>query len=105
VTTPSSKSPAQVLPSAKKEGTTSMTRTTTRPKPPRSKGSTLLSVDAMLERLSDENGPLARRTWQQWRATGKGPKCHKLPNGRVVCREAEFERWLDDLVDHPDVTA
>jgi hypothetical protein len=57
----------------------------------------LLSVDAMLIRLGDENGPLPRRTWQQWRAAGKAPRCYKLPNGRVVCREDEFEAWFERL--------
>lgn len=82
-----------------------MTRTATRSKPPSQRSPGLLSVDAMLELLGDENGPLPRRTWQQWRANGKGPKCHKLPNGRVVCRVDEFDRWLESLVDHPEVAA
>ncbi|THV29690.1 excisionase [Glycomyces paridis] len=53
----------------------------------------------MLGRLGDEHGPLPRRTWQQWRATGKTPPCYKLPNGRVVCKESEFDAWFEGLLD------
>ena len=54
----------------------------------------LLGVEEMLQILG-----VSRRTWQQWRSCGKGPRCHKLPNGRVVCREDEFERWLKSLLE------
>ncbi|GAB3226543.1 hypothetical protein GCM10027447_16820 [Glycomyces halotolerans] len=67
--------------------------------------SRLLSVDEMLERLGDENGPLSRRTWQAWRACGKAPKCYKLPNGRVVCTVDEFERWFENLMEETGVAA
>lgn len=40
---------------------------------------------------------IAPSTFYDWRAKGKGPKCIKLPNGRIVIRRAEVERWLESL--------
>lgn len=62
--------------------------------------SKLLGVAEMLDILG-----VSRRTWQEWRACGKAPRCYKLPNGRVVCREDEFERWLESLLDNTEVYA
>jgi hypothetical protein len=71
----------------------------------RAYNSRLLSVDEMLERLGDENGPLPRRTWQAWRKCGKAPRCHKLPNNRVVCTVEEFDRWFETLLDDMEAHA
>ncbi|WP_335986498.1 helix-turn-helix transcriptional regulator [Glycomyces sp. MUSA5-2] len=60
----------------------------------------LLGVSEMLELLG-----VSRRTWQEWRACGKGPDCYKLPNGRVVCREDDFDRWLESLREEAEVRA
>ena len=58
----------------------------------------MLTVREILEDLADENGePLPRRTWDEWRAKGTGPKCLKLPNGQLRIRRTEYERWLNAL--------
>lgn len=55
----------------------------------------MLTVKEILADLADEDGkPLPRSTWEDWRAKGTGPKCIKLPNGRLRVRRAEYERWL-----------
>jgi predicted DNA-binding transcriptional regulator AlpA len=36
-------------------------------------------------------------TFFRWRATGKGPRAIKLPNGAVRVRRSEYERWLATL--------
>ena len=33
-------------------------------------------------------------TFYRWRATGKGPRAIKLPNGSVRIRRSEYERWI-----------
>ncbi|MFK0243537.1 helix-turn-helix transcriptional regulator [Amycolatopsis azurea] len=38
---------------------------------------------------------ISRRTFQQWRATGRGPSCLKLPNGDLRIRRSAYERFLD----------
>jgi hypothetical protein len=56
-----------------------------------------LTVAEILEDLADADGkPLSRRTWQEWRAKGKAPKCIRLPNGDLRIRRAEYERWLNE---------
>lgn len=40
---------------------------------------------------------VARSTFYSWRATGKAPRCVKLPNGEIRIRRSEVERWLDNL--------
>jgi flavin-dependent dehydrogenase len=64
--------------------------------PPRSRTQRdKLTVAEILEDLGDEEGkPLPRRTWDEWRAKGTGPKCIKLPNGQLRVRRAEYDRWL-----------
>jgi len=65
---------------------------TARNRPQRDK----LTVTEILEDLADEDGnPLPRRTWDEWRAKGTGPKCIKLPNGQLRIRRAEYDRWLN----------
>jgi predicted DNA-binding transcriptional regulator AlpA len=55
----------------------------------------MLTVDEILADLGGPGGPLSRRTWQEWRAKGTGPKCIKLPNGELRIRRAEYDRWLN----------
>lgn len=55
----------------------------------------MLTVDEILTDLGGPDGPLSRRTWQEWRAKGTGPKCIKLPNGELRIRRAEYDRWLN----------
>jgi len=40
---------------------------------------------------------IARSTFYSWRATGKAPRCVKLPNGQIRIRRSEVERWLSSL--------
>lgn len=54
----------------------------------------MLTVEEILEDLGGPDGPLSRRTWQEWRAKGIAPKCIKLPNGKLRVRRGEYERWL-----------
>lgn len=53
---------------------------------------TLMAVDEVLEELQ-----IARSTFHEWRAKGRGPRCIKLPNGQLRIRRSEFERWLESL--------
>jgi hypothetical protein len=55
----------------------------------------MLTVEEILEDLGGPSGPLSRRTWQEWRAKGTGPKCIKLPNGDLRIRRTEYDRWLN----------
>lgn len=42
-------------------------------------------------------GGIAPSTFHDWKAKGKAPQLIKLPNGRLLIRRAEFERWLEAL--------
>lgn len=44
--------------------------------------------------LCDELG-IARRTFYEWRAKGRAPRCIKLPNGELRVRRTDLDRWLD----------
>nr|WP_055506810.1 helix-turn-helix domain-containing protein [Nonomuraea pusilla] len=48
--------------------------------------------------LLDELG-IKRRTWQRWRALGKAPRCHRLPNGALRIKRRDYEIWLDSLAE------
>jgi predicted DNA-binding transcriptional regulator AlpA len=37
---------------------------------------------------------ISRRTFYEWRAKGRAPKCIRLPNGALRIRRAEYQRWL-----------
>jgi excisionase family DNA binding protein len=37
---------------------------------------------------------VSRRTFYEWRAKGKAPKCITLPNGSLRIRRSEYQRWL-----------
>jgi excisionase family DNA binding protein len=37
---------------------------------------------------------ISRRTFYEWRAKGKAPRCITLPNGSLRVRRAELDRWL-----------
>jgi predicted DNA-binding transcriptional regulator AlpA len=39
---------------------------------------------------------IARSTFYEWRAKGRGPRCLKLPNGEIRVRRGELERWLEE---------
>jgi len=37
---------------------------------------------------------ISPRTFYEWRAKRRAPRCIKLPNRELRIRRAEFERWL-----------
>jgi excisionase family DNA binding protein len=37
---------------------------------------------------------ISRRTFYEWRAKNRAPKCITLPNGSLRIRRAEYQRWL-----------
>lgn len=37
---------------------------------------------------------ISRRTFYEWRAKNKAPKCITLPNGSLRIRRSEYQRWL-----------
>jgi predicted site-specific integrase-resolvase len=47
------------------------------------------------EEICEDLG-IARSTFDEWRAKGTGPRCIKLPNGRLRVRRGVYERWLSD---------
>lgn len=40
---------------------------------------------------------VSRRTFYEWRAKGRAPKCIALPNGELRVDAAEYDRWLASL--------
>ena len=37
---------------------------------------------------------VSRRTFYEWRAKGRAPRCIRLPNGDLRIRQSEYQRWL-----------
>jgi len=37
---------------------------------------------------------ISRRTFYEWRAKNRAPKCIALPNGSLRIRNGEYQRWL-----------
>ena len=37
---------------------------------------------------------ISRRTFYDWRAKNRAPKCITLPNGSLRIRRIEYQRWL-----------
>lgn len=37
---------------------------------------------------------ISRRTFYEWRAKHRAPKCITLPNGSLRIRRSEYQRWL-----------
>ncbi|MFI0451220.1 helix-turn-helix transcriptional regulator [Actinomadura sp. 6N118] len=42
---------------------------------------------------------ISRRTFYEWRAKGRAPRCKRVPNGELRIRRADFERWYDGCGD------
>lgn len=42
---------------------------------------------------------VSRATFYEWRAKRTGPRCLRLPNGKIRIRQADFEAWLASLED------
>ncbi len=55
---------------------------------------TMLTVDQFCTELV-----ISRSTFYDWRAKGRAPRCHKLPNGEIRILRADYERWLAALGD------
>jgi predicted DNA-binding transcriptional regulator AlpA len=49
----------------------------------------LLTIPEVIDELR-----IARATFYSWRATGKGPRCVKLPNGSIRIRRSELDRFI-----------
>ena len=49
----------------------------------------LLTIPEVIDELR-----IARATFYSWRATGKGPRCVKLPNGTIRIRRSELDRFI-----------
>ena len=49
-----------------------------------------LTVDEFCETYQ-----VARSTFYDWRAKGRAPRCHKLPNGELRIRRTDADRWFD----------
>ena len=39
---------------------------------------------------------ISPRTFHEWRAKRKAPKCIKLPNDQLRIKRADLESWLND---------
>ena len=37
---------------------------------------------------------ISRRTFYEWRAKGRAPRCITQPNGSLRVRRSEYQRWL-----------
>ena len=55
----------------------------------------LLTIPQVCAELGTPEKPLSRATFYRWRATGKGPKCVKLPNGSVRVKRSALEAFID----------
>lgn len=42
---------------------------------------------------------ISRRTFYEWRAKKKAPRCINLPNGSLRIRRTEYRRWLESRED------
>ncbi len=57
----------------------------------REKPSMMLTIAQVISELD-----IPRSTFYRWRAQGKGPKCLKLPNGKVRVRRADLDCFLEN---------
>lgn len=58
-----------------------------------------ITVAEILDDLGEPGKPLARSTWDEWKAKGKTPPSIKLPSGKLRIRRDDYEQWLDNLRD------
>ena len=42
---------------------------------------------------------ISRRTFYEWRAKQRAPRCIRLPNGDLRIRRSEYQRWLNSRED------
>jgi excisionase family DNA binding protein len=38
---------------------------------------------------------ISRSTFYEWKAKGRAPRCHKLPNGELRITREDLEAWFD----------
>lgn len=55
----------------------------------------LLSIAEVCAELGTEDKPLSRATFNRWRATGRGPRVVKLPNGSVRIKRSALQTFID----------
>ncbi len=80
---------------------TTSTRKTTPSAPLRPGRRELVPLAMVLDELGDERGPLARSTFDDWRARGVAPKVIKLPNGQIRVDRHDLNVWLDGRIQNP----
>jgi predicted DNA-binding transcriptional regulator AlpA len=44
--------------------------------------------------VCEELGGISRRTFYEWRAKNRAPRCIKLPNGELRIRPGDLNDWL-----------
>lgn len=49
-----------------------------------------LTIAALCEELN-----VSRRTFYEWRAKDRAPRCIKLPNGELRIRQCDLDAWLE----------
>lgn len=76
-------------------------KTTPSSQPTRPGRRELLPLTVVLAELGDEHGPLARSTFDDWRARGVAPKVIKLPNGQLRIDRVDLNAWIDSRVQSP----
>lgn len=57
-----------------------------------------LTIEEVCAELGGER-PIARSTFDDWRAKGRAPRCIKLPNGKLRIRRLDLDRWLEDCLE------
>jgi len=40
---------------------------------------------------------ISRSTYYDWKAKGRAPKSHRLPNGELRMKRVDVERWFEGL--------
>lgn len=53
-----------------------------------------LTVDELCAELK-----VARRTFYDWRAKGRAPRCLKLPNGDLRVRRTDLDAWMTERME------
>ena len=53
-----------------------------------------LTVDELCAELK-----VARRTFYDWRAKGRAPRCMKLPNGDLRIRRTDLDAWMTERME------
>jgi excisionase family DNA binding protein len=87
------------VPAARRPRTTDPSRPTPSSAKPASQGGASgqreqLTVDELCNELK-----VARRTFYDWRAKGRAPRCLKLPNGDLRIRRADLDSWMTERME------